>query len=48
MLPQETASPEAEENFGMKLTYFAIVWIVLTVLVGVGMVLLAPVLIGLY
>ena len=48
MLPQETASPEAEANFGMKLTYFSIVWIVLTVLVGIGMVFLAPLLVGMY
>ena len=48
MLPQETASPNAEALFGNKLALLSIVWIVATVLVGVLLVLLAPYLIGLY
>ncbi len=48
MLPTETASPEAEAYFGVRLMWFSVVWIVATVLVGVLLVLLAPWLLGIY
>lgn len=48
MLPSETSSPSAEAAFGNRLAWISIVWIVGTVLVGILLVLIAPMLIGIY
>lgn len=48
MLPTETSSPADEASFGSRVMWLAILWIVGTVLVGVLLVLLAPMLVGVY
>lgn len=48
MLPSETSSPAAEAAFGNRLMWISIVWIVGTVLVGILLVFLAPMLTGVY
>lgn len=48
MLPTEMTSPAEEAKFGTRLMWFTVVWILATVLAGVLLVLLAPVLIGVY
>lgn len=48
MLPSETSTPAGEVAFGNRLMWISIVWIVGTVLVGILLVLLAPMLIGVY
>lgn len=42
MLPEETVSPEGEATFGRQLMIISIVWIVVTVLVGIALVLVRP------
>lgn len=42
MLPSETADPDAEIEFGHRLIYLSIVWIVLTVLAGVFLIAIRP------
>lgn len=48
MLPTETSSPESEAEFGERLAYISIVWIIATVLVGVLLVVMSPFLVGIY
>ena len=47
MLPRETATPQGEATFGRKLAYFSVVWIVATVLIGILLVAVSPLLSGL-
>lgn len=42
VLPKETVSASAEAEFGRKLMIFTIIWIIVTVLVGVLLVLASP------
>lgn len=48
VLPQETRTPAGEATFGRKLMILTIIWIVLTILVGVFLVLIAPWMSGLF
>lgn len=38
VLPQDTASTTGEVEFGRKLAIFSVIWIVVTVLVGILLV----------
>lgn len=48
MLPSETASPAGEAEYGTRLLYITIAWIVGTVIVGILFALSQPYLVGVY
>lgn len=48
VLPTETATPAGEANFGRQLAIFSVIWIVVTVLVGILLVVISPWLGGIF
>lgn len=48
MLPTDVSSSEGEAAYGTRVMIISILWIVVTVLVGVLLVILAPALTGVY
>ena len=48
MLPEDTVSPEGEALFGRKLAIISTLWIVVTVIIGIVLVLLSPLLVNVF
>ena len=48
VLPDDTTSPSGEAKFGRNLAIFTIIWIVLTVVIGILLVFASPWMSGLF